>query len=162
MSDILCELIAVRGYGRLWTRQLLENAWKAAIGEPYCNQTQVGEIRRGVLSVIVAHAFVLEELKAFRKATLLATLQSSPLGTAIHDIQFQVDSAVFDIKEATESSLGLSEVVVPVGRSPSLQKEHPQSEKEGRSCYGCNGSRGSQEDLVDLRPSGWCITRSPA
>ena len=106
MSDILCKLITIRGYGRLWTRQILENAWNAAIGEPHCNQTQVGVFRRGVLNVTVAHPSLLEDLVAFRKATLLATLQSSALGTAIRDIEFQVDSVVFDTQQATESSFG--------------------------------------------------------
>jgi hypothetical protein len=130
LSDILCKLITIRGYGRLWARQILENAWNAAIGEPYCNQTQVGVFRRGVLNVTVAHPSLLEDLVAFRKATLLATLQSSALGTAIRDIQFQVDSVVFETKQATESSLGLSVVVVPIDFCPSLQRKHPRSEKE--------------------------------
>ena len=59
-------------------------------------------MRRGVLNVTVAHPSLLEELIAFRKATLLATLQSGALGTAIRDIQFQVDSVVFDTKQAAE------------------------------------------------------------
>lgn len=130
LSDILCELITVRGYGRLLARETLKNAWNTAIGEPYCRQTQVGEIRRGVLNVIVAHSSLLEELASFRKVTLLAALQSSDLGIAIHDIQFQVGSVVFDIKEAMESSLAITEVVMPVGLCPPLQKECSRSEKE--------------------------------
>lgn len=130
LSDILCELITVRGYGGLLARETLENSWNAAVGEPYCRQTQVGEIRRGVLNVTVAHPSLLEELAAFRKATLLAALQSSDLGTAIHDIQFQVGSVVFDIKEAMESSLAITEVVMQVGLCLPLQKECFRSEKE--------------------------------
>jgi Dna[CI] antecedent, DciA len=130
LSDILCELITVRGYGHLLARETLKNAWNAAIGEPYCRQTQVGEIRRGVLNVIVAHPSLLEELVAFRKAALLAVLRSIDLGTAIHDIQFQVGSVVFDIKEAMGSSLAITKVVMPVGLCPPLQKECSRSEKE--------------------------------
>jgi Dna[CI] antecedent, DciA len=151
LSDILCKLITMRGYGRLWARQILENAWNTAIGEPHCNQTQVGVFRCGVLNVTVAHPSLLEELIAFRKPTLLATLQSGALGSAIRDIQFQVDSVVFDTKEATEPSLGLSVVVVPVGLCPSLQREHPRSEKENRSCYGC-GHNTRNQDLGDQIP----------
>jgi Dna[CI] antecedent, DciA len=98
LSDILCELITLRGYGRPFAREILENAWNTAIGEPHCRQTQVGEIHRGVLRVTVAHPSLLEELVAFRKAPILAALQSSDLGTAIHDIQFQVGPVAFDIK----------------------------------------------------------------
>jgi hypothetical protein len=129
LSDILCELIAVRGYGRLLAREMLESAWNTAIGEPYCRQTQVGEMRHGVLNVTVAHPSLLEELASFRKATLLAALQSSDLGTVIHDIQFQVGSVVFEIKEATESSLAIAVVLTPVGLCQTLQKECLRSEK---------------------------------
>jgi hypothetical protein len=103
LSDILCELVTVRGYGQLWARQTLVNAWNTAIGEPYCHQTQVGEIRRGMLTVTVAHPSLLEELVAFRKATILRTLKSTDLGIAINDIQFQIGSLVFDIQDATKS-----------------------------------------------------------
>jgi hypothetical protein len=103
LSDILWELSTVRGYGHLLARQILVNAWNTAIGEPYCHQTQVGEIRRGVLTITVAHSSLLEELAGFRKARLLRTLQSTGLGTAINDIQFQIGSLVFSVQDATES-----------------------------------------------------------
>ena len=71
LSDILGELFTVRGYGRLRARQELEDAWNTAVGEPYCRQTRLGEVRRGVLNVTVAHSTLLEELSAFRKPALL-------------------------------------------------------------------------------------------
>lgn len=130
LTDILCELVTIRGYGQLLAREMLENAWNTAIGEPYYRQTQVGKIRRGVLNVTVAHSSLLEELVAFRKATLLASLQSSDLGTAVHDIQFQVGSIVFDSNEVAESSLAITEVVMPVDFCPALRKKCSRSEKE--------------------------------
>ena len=42
----------------------LKDAWNAAVGEPQCHQTRVGEVRRGVLNVTVAHSTLLEELAA--------------------------------------------------------------------------------------------------
>jgi predicted nucleic acid-binding Zn ribbon protein len=90
LSDILGELFTVRGYGRLRARQELENAWNAAVGEPYCHQTRLGEVRRGVLDVTVAHSTLLEELAAFRKPALLAALRSGALATTIRDIRFRV------------------------------------------------------------------------
>lgn len=105
LTDVLSELITIRGYGRIWIRQTLENAWNKAIGEPYCYQTQIGEVRRGVLNVTVAHSSLLEDLVAFRKRSLLTSLQSSALGKAIHDIQFRVASIPFDTRDRTESLL---------------------------------------------------------
>jgi hypothetical protein len=90
LSDILGELFAVRGYGRLRARQELQDAWNAAVGQPNSCQTQLGEVRRGVLNVTVAHSALLEELAAFHKPLLLAALRCGAPATAIHDIRFQV------------------------------------------------------------------------
>ena len=60
------------------------------MGEPHCHQTRVGEVRRGVLTVIVAHPTLLEELAAFRKPELLQALRAAAPATTIHDIRFRV------------------------------------------------------------------------
>ena len=90
LSDILGELFATRGFGRLRALKELEDAWNAAVGEPGCRQTRVGEVRRGVLNVTVAHPTLLEELAAFQKPALLAALRQNAPGTLIHDIRFRV------------------------------------------------------------------------
>jgi hypothetical protein len=102
LSDILGELMVVRGYSRTHAGRVLENAWNIAIGEPCCYLTRIGEVRHGVLNVMVAHSTLLEELMAFRKTRLIAFLRSGGLGTAIHDIRFRVDSVAFDVKDVTE------------------------------------------------------------
>jgi hypothetical protein len=90
LSDILGELFATRGFGRLRALKELEDAWNTAVGEPWCRQTRLGEVRRGVLNVTVAHPTLLEELVAFQKPTLLAALRQNAPGTLIHDIRFRV------------------------------------------------------------------------
>ncbi len=90
LSDILSELFAARGFGRLRALKELEDAWNAAVGEPGCRQTRLGEVRRGVLNVTVAHPTLLEELAAFQKPRLLAALRRDAPGTLIHDIRFRV------------------------------------------------------------------------
>jgi predicted nucleic acid-binding Zn ribbon protein len=90
VADILGELFAARGLGRLRARRELEDAWAAAVGEPGCRQTRLGEVRRGVLSVTVAHPALLEELAAFHKPALLAALREAAPGTVLHDIRFRV------------------------------------------------------------------------
>jgi predicted nucleic acid-binding Zn ribbon protein len=94
LSEILGELFTVRGYGRLLARQELEDAWNMAVGEPYCRQTRLGDVRHGVLNVTVAHSTLLEELAAFRKPSLLVALRASAPGTPIHDIRFRVGEVV--------------------------------------------------------------------
>src|ERR1700759_4321997 len=94
VSDVLGELFATRGYGRLGALKELEDAWNAAVGEPGCRQTRLGEVRRGVLNVTVAHSTLLEELAAFRKPALLAALRSRAPATTIHDLRFRVGAVV--------------------------------------------------------------------
>ena len=121
VSDILGALFTVRGYGRLRARQELEDAWNTAVGEPYCRQTRLGEVRRGVLNVTVAHSTLLEELSAFRKPALLSALRSGAPATTIHDIRFRVGTVVLEIKPNGETAS--SSAVVPketkLSRSPS-------------------------------------------
>ncbi len=90
LSEILGELFTARGYSRLRAIGAMEEAWNAAVGEPQCHQTRLGELRRGVLNVTVAHPTLLEELAAFRKPELLRALRASAPGTAIHDIRFRI------------------------------------------------------------------------
>jgi predicted nucleic acid-binding Zn ribbon protein len=90
LSDVLGELFTARGYGRFLARQELEDAWNAAVGEPASRQTQLGEVRRGVLNVTVSHPALLEELAAFRKSELLAALRTAAPATTIHDIRFRI------------------------------------------------------------------------
>ncbi len=90
LSDVLGDLFASRGYGRLRTLGELEEAWNAAVGEPASGQTKVGGVRHGVLTVLVAHPALLEELAAFRKPNLLAALRRDLPDVSIHDIRFRV------------------------------------------------------------------------
>src|SRR5512147_2698205 len=90
LSEILGALMAARGYGRLHGRRELEAAWEAAVGLPACRQTRLGAVRRGVLSVTVAHPALLEELAVFRKPAILATLRQQAPGAEVRDIRFRV------------------------------------------------------------------------
>ena len=135
LSDILGELFTVRGYGRLWARQELEDAWNRAVGEPYCRQTQLGEVRRGVLNVTVAHSSLLEELVSFRKTSLLEALRSGAPATAIHDIRFRVGAIVPEVKppgETASSSSGSFPELKPAHRREAAPNGKPRREDASR------------------------------
>ena len=161
LSDILGELFVVRGYGRLRARQELESAWNAAVGEATRCQTQLGEVRRGVLSVTVAHSALLEELAAFHKPELLAALRSHAPATLIHDIRFRVGAVGVtakrsvrevppppgDLKPTLDRAVhgahargktGASQVAVPVTTPRSHDRRQrdgpPQPKRESRLC----------------------------
>jgi len=106
LAEILGDLFTVRGYGRLLARQELEDAWNATLGEPYCWQTRLGEVRRGVLNVTVAHSTLLEELAAFRKSALLQALRACAPAMTIHDIRFQVGPVRLEVENPRVMSPG--------------------------------------------------------
>ena len=143
LSDILGELFTVRGYGRLRARQELEDAWNTAVGEPFCRQTRLGEVRRGVLDVTVAHSTLLEELTAFRKAALLNALRSGAPATTIHDIRFRIGSVVLEVKP---SSVAASiSVVVPEETKLSWSSRRPHRDGQGNKS---KPGRGSGSDPI--------------
>jgi predicted nucleic acid-binding Zn ribbon protein len=117
LSEILGELFASRGFGRLRALKELEDAWNAAVGEPGCRRTKLGEVRRGVLNVTVAHPALLEELAAFRKPALLAALRRNAPGTVVHDIRFRVGSV--------ESGPDPEPNPSPPGNSPGPRSRRP-------------------------------------
>lgn len=90
LGDVLSNLFAERGYGRLQAVGELEAAWTSAVGDVGARQTQLGGVRRGVLNVTVAHPALLEELSSFQKPHLLAVLRREVPGTPILDIRFRV------------------------------------------------------------------------
>ena len=90
LGDVLSNLFAERGYGRLQAGGELEAAWARAVGELGARQTEVGVIRRGILNITVAHPALLEELSSFQKPHILATLRREVPETPILDIRFRV------------------------------------------------------------------------
>ena len=109
LGDILGELFAARGYGRLRAATELEVAWNAVVGEPACRQTRLGGVRRGVLTVTVNHPALLEELAAFRKPQILAALRREVPSAVIHDIKFRVGPIEVDPSSSTTTPTPTSE-----------------------------------------------------
>jgi predicted nucleic acid-binding Zn ribbon protein len=90
LADVLGELFAARGYGRLHASNELEAAWEAALGEGYAGRTRLGDVRRGVLTVTVDHPALLEELSAYRKAELLRALRATARGSNVAALRFRI------------------------------------------------------------------------
>jgi len=62
IGNILSELMARRGFGRIQSSEVLETAWRQAAGPLAAQYTRVGAIRRGVLEIIVANSTLVQEL----------------------------------------------------------------------------------------------------
>ena len=116
LSEVLADLFAARGYSRFQAVSELDQAWETTVGEPVCHQTRVSGLRRGVLSVTVAHPVLHQELSAFHKPVLLAALRRALPSMAIHDIRFRVGP----IESESQSSATPKHSAAP-GPSPSAR-----------------------------------------
>jgi predicted nucleic acid-binding Zn ribbon protein len=89
LGEILSRLFTARGWGRRQGRLHLEKAWAEAVGPEHAAQTRVGNLRRGVLEVVVANAVLLQELAHFHKRRLLEQLRRQLPGTPLTDLRFR-------------------------------------------------------------------------
>ena len=89
LGEILSRLFAARGWGRRQGRLRLEEAWADAAGALAAEHTRVGNVRRGVLEVVVDNAVLLQELAHFHKRRLLEQLRSRLPEMNLMDLRFR-------------------------------------------------------------------------
>lgn len=89
LGDILGRLFTARGWGRRQGRLQLETAWAEAIGPEGGAHTQVGNLRRGVLEILVDNSVLLQELAHYQKRRLLEQLRSRLPDVTITDLRFR-------------------------------------------------------------------------
>lgn len=89
IGQIMGELFARRGYGRVQGAAALADAWRQTVGEDLAAKSRVGALRRGRLEIIVGSSLLSQELM-FQKARLLADLQQRLSADAVRDLRFRV------------------------------------------------------------------------
>lgn len=89
IGDVVAQLIAKRGYGRIEANEELAAAWNAAAGQSLASASHVGRIRRGTLEVTVANSTHMQEF-SFQKHRILADLQRSLPRAGIRNLRFRV------------------------------------------------------------------------
>ncbi|MCI0358586.1 MAG: DUF721 domain-containing protein [Planctomycetaceae bacterium] len=89
MGDVMSQLLARRGYAQVQSAALCESAWRTAVGEKLAPHTRPGNVRRGVLEVLVASSSVLQEL-AFLKTKVIKQLAQLAPDQRIRDVRFRV------------------------------------------------------------------------
>jgi predicted nucleic acid-binding Zn ribbon protein len=89
LGDILGRLFTARGWGRRQGRLHLEKAWAEAAGPDIASHTRPGNLRRGVLEVVVDNAALLQELAHYHKRRLLEQLRGRLSGTPLTDLRFR-------------------------------------------------------------------------
>src|SRR3954454_12116942 len=73
MRDVLSQLLAKRGYAQVQTAAGCTAAWNRAVGDKLAADTRPGNVRRGVLEILVRHSSAVQEL-AFLKTKIVKTL----------------------------------------------------------------------------------------
>ncbi len=91
IAQVLTELTARRGLGRVRALEQFQQSWEQLVGPALASQTRLAALSRGVLEVVVAGSVVLQEL-AFRKHELLQGMRARDPGHAIRDIRFRIGS----------------------------------------------------------------------
>ena len=89
IGNILAELMARRGFARVQTASVCEDAWRQAAGELAAGYTRVGSVRRGNLEVTVANSTLVQEL-TFQKRALLQALGELLPDERIRDLRFRL------------------------------------------------------------------------
>ena len=89
MGDVMSQLLARRGYAQVQTAAMCQSAWRTAVGDKLAGQTRTGNIKRGVLEVLVASSSDLQEL-AFLKTKVIKKLAQLAPDQKIRDVRFRV------------------------------------------------------------------------
>jgi predicted nucleic acid-binding Zn ribbon protein len=89
VAELVAELVQRRGYAQVRQAGQWNEAWRDAAGEAFAAVTEVGQLRRGVLEVIVANSLVMQEL-GFEKERILAALQAELPDARIKQLRFRV------------------------------------------------------------------------
>ena len=94
IGEVLSELFARRGYGRVMGDQQLRQAWQAVAGELLSRKTRVRNLRNGTLEVGVASSALLSQLVSFQRLELLEALQTHHPHLKIRDLKFKLQSSI--------------------------------------------------------------------
>ncbi|MCA9270806.1 MAG: DUF721 domain-containing protein [Planctomycetales bacterium] len=88
-ADIVAQLMARRGYGRVQSAAIAAEAWQSAAGDRFGRHSRPGGVSRGVLEVFVRNSAVLQEM-TFEKKKVLKRLIALLPDEKINDFKFRV------------------------------------------------------------------------
>ena len=91
LSIALAELIALRGFARVHSDDELRSAWKRVAGEELAGQARPLQLTRGVLTIAVSNAALLNELASFQSVDLLKRLKQQVPNLNIKSLKFRLN-----------------------------------------------------------------------
>jgi predicted nucleic acid-binding Zn ribbon protein len=91
MSDVLSRLMARRGYAQAISAAGCAEAWQQAVGGELARDSRAGNVRRGVLQIVVRNSVIVQEL-SFQKRQLIRKLADLVPDQKIRDLKIRVGS----------------------------------------------------------------------
>ena len=91
VADLLSTLLSRRGYAQVKSAADCVSAWEKAAGPELAKDSRAGDVRRGVLEVMVRNSVLMQEL-TFQKRQLIKRLGRLAPEHKIRDIRFRVGS----------------------------------------------------------------------
>ncbi len=91
IGSLISQLMARRGYAQVFAAEGLQAALETEVGPAIAAAVKVGNIKRGVLNIYVTDSVTMQEL-AFRKRSLLKTLQAAQPDRVITDLRFHISA----------------------------------------------------------------------
>lgn len=92
LGDVLSQVIAMRGIGRIRGDRQLADAWKSVAGPDVAAGSRPTILRNGVLQILVTSSTLLGELVSFHKSTILARLKAEHPDLKVRDLKFKLQS----------------------------------------------------------------------
>ena len=90
IADVLTDLFAQRGYAQIKSVDDCQEAWAHIVGD-LKSCSHAGEVKRGVLQVMVSNSVIMQEL-TFRQDELVTELQHRLPQHRITSLRFRVGS----------------------------------------------------------------------
>lgn len=92
VGELLSELFALRGYGKVQSSRQLQEIWAEVVGQDIADLTRAVAIRNGVLQVAVSNSALLSELASFRKQEFLEEFRLRYADLKVRDMKFKLRS----------------------------------------------------------------------
>jgi len=93
IGDVLARLLARRGYAAQQQHQVQQEVWKELAGSELAGQSRPGNLKGGVLEILVRSSSAIQEL-SFQKRELVRRLQQAEPQLNVRDLRFRI--AEFD------------------------------------------------------------------
>ena len=89
IKQIMADLVVRRGLGRVLATEELNRTWREIVGEPFAAQSRPGQLRGGILEIVVTHTVYKQEMK-YMEEQILAQLHEQAADMKIRGLRYRV------------------------------------------------------------------------